>query len=111
MVESISPINARIFPEYILPNVCDFAKDEDVLVRTTYASCIALLAETALRFLEMTQLLKSDSTFPVVDMDTDELDFEVYICQINHHYSILMLFVSLPMIPHCKISSLLYKSK
>ncbi|KAJ8663211.1 hypothetical protein O0I10_001388 [Lichtheimia ornata] len=76
MVESISPINARIFPEYILPNVCDFAKDEDVLVRTTYASCIALLAETALRFLEMTQLLKSDSSFPVVDMDTDELDFE-----------------------------------
>lgn len=92
MVESISPINARIFPEYILPNVCDFAKDEDVLVRTTYASCIALLAETALRFLEMTQLLKSDSSFPVVDMDTDELDFEVYIHnRIDHYYSTLMM--------------------
>lgn len=56
MVESISPINARIFPEYILPSVQEFAKDPDILVRTTYASCIALLAETALRFLEMTQV-------------------------------------------------------
>lgn len=56
MVESISPINARVFPEYILPSLREFATDPDVLVRTTYASCIALLAETALRFLEMTQV-------------------------------------------------------
>lgn len=56
MVESISPINARIFPEYILPNVYTFATDKEVLVRTTYATCIALLAETAIRFQEMTQV-------------------------------------------------------
>ncbi|CEG71017.1 Putative VPS15 protein kinase [Rhizopus microsporus] len=55
MVESISPINARIFPEYILPSLRSFTTDPDALVRSTYASCIALLAETALRFLEMTQ--------------------------------------------------------
>ncbi|KAI9313626.1 hypothetical protein BX666DRAFT_1978506 [Dichotomocladium elegans] len=76
MVESISPINARIFPEYILPSLREFPKDPDVLVRTSYASCIAVLAETALRFLEMTQLLKTDNTFPMSDLDTDELDFE-----------------------------------
>lgn len=56
MVESISPINARIFPEYILPSLRSFTTDPDALVRSTYASCIALLAETALRFLEMTQV-------------------------------------------------------
>jgi phosphoinositide-3-kinase regulatory subunit 4 len=56
MVESISPINAPIFPEYIIPNVQPFATDKEVLVRTTYATCIALLAETAIRFQEMTQV-------------------------------------------------------
>ncbi|KAI8142350.1 hypothetical protein BJV82DRAFT_614613 [Fennellomyces sp. T-0311] len=76
MVESISPINARIFPEYILPSVREFATDQDVLVRTTYAGCIALLAETALRFLEMTQLLKSDNSYLLGDADAEELDFE-----------------------------------
>ncbi|KAI8997088.1 armadillo-type protein [Pilobolus umbonatus] len=76
MVESISPINARIFPEYIIPSIRPFAVDPDVLVRSTYASCIATLAETALRFLEMTQLLKSDNMYPLNELDSDELDFE-----------------------------------
>ncbi|KAI7887760.1 armadillo-type protein [Mucor mucedo] len=76
MVESISPINARIFPEYIIPSIRPFSTDPDVLVRSTYASCIALLAETALRFLEMTQLLKTDTVYPVADTDTEDLDFE-----------------------------------
>ncbi|KAI9029972.1 hypothetical protein CLU79DRAFT_733513 [Phycomyces nitens] len=90
MVESISPINARIFPEYILPSVREFATDPDVLVRTTYASCIALLAETALRFLEMTQLLKNDSAFPLTDMDTEELDFEsAYDSSLNDLHSVI----------------------
>ncbi|KAL0095743.1 armadillo-type protein, partial [Phycomyces blakesleeanus] len=90
MVESISPINARIFPEYILPSVREFATDPDVLVRTTYASCIALLAETALRFLEMTQLLKNDSAFPLTDMDTEDLDFEsAYDSSLNDLHSVI----------------------
>ncbi|CAO3698380.1 unnamed protein product [Rhizopus stolonifer] len=77
MVESIRPINARIFPEYILPNLRSFTNDPDDLVRSTYASCIALLAETALRFLEMTQLLKTDNIYPVTsDSDSDDLSFE-----------------------------------
>ncbi|KAI8081764.1 uncharacterized protein BX664DRAFT_388695 [Halteromyces radiatus] len=76
IVESISPINARIFPEYILPSVREFTTDPNVMVRTTYASCIALLSETALRFLEMTQLLLADNAFPLSDIDAEELDFE-----------------------------------
>lgn len=77
MVESISPINARIFPEYIIPSIRSFSTDPDVLVRSTYASCIALIAETALRFLEMTQLLKADNVYPINDMDSEDLNFEV----------------------------------
>ncbi|RCH97242.1 Serine/threonine-protein kinase, partial [Rhizopus stolonifer] len=76
LVESISPINARIFPEYIIPSIRPFSTDPDVLVRSTYASCIALLAETALRFLEMTQLLKADHVYPLQDTDSEDLDFE-----------------------------------
>ncbi|ORX62898.1 ARM repeat-containing protein [Hesseltinella vesiculosa] len=76
MVESISPINAQIFPEYILPSVREFATDTNALVRITYASCIAMLAETALRFLEMAQLLTTDSTFPMAEMDLEEVDFD-----------------------------------
>ncbi|KAG1450049.1 hypothetical protein G6F46_010280 [Rhizopus delemar] len=77
MVDSILPINARIFPEYILPNLRSFTTDKDDLVRSTYASCIALLAETALRFLEMTQLLKADNIYPVTtDADSEDLNFE-----------------------------------
>ncbi|RUS35036.1 hypothetical protein BC938DRAFT_476587 [Jimgerdemannia flammicorona] len=76
MVESISPINARIFPEYILPAVREFATDPEILVRGTYATCIALLAETALRFLEMTQLLKADGAFAGAEADFEELDYE-----------------------------------
>ncbi|KAI8391462.1 uncharacterized protein BYT42DRAFT_602293 [Radiomyces spectabilis] len=75
MVESISPINARIFPEYIMPSVREFVTDPDVLVRTTYASCIALLAETALRFLEMTQLIKTDKEYPR-DQEDENPDLE-----------------------------------
>ncbi|KAI9279542.1 hypothetical protein BY458DRAFT_584681 [Sporodiniella umbellata] len=77
MVESILPINARIFPEYILPSLRSFTNDPDDLVRSTYASCIALLAETALRFLEMTQLFKTDNMYPVSsDTDSEDLNFE-----------------------------------
>ncbi|RUS22693.1 hypothetical protein BC937DRAFT_87736 [Endogone sp. FLAS-F59071] len=76
MVESISPINARIFPEYILPGVRQFATDKEILVRGMYATCIAQLAGTALRFLEMTQLLKADGALAGAEADSEELDDE-----------------------------------
>ncbi|OBZ87474.1 putative serine/threonine-protein kinase VPS15 [Choanephora cucurbitarum] len=84
LVESISPINARIFPEYIIPSIRPFSTDPNVLVRSTYASCIALLAETGLKFLEMAQLLKSDNVYPPnassslspQDLDAEGLDYE-----------------------------------
>jgi serine/threonine protein kinase/WD40 repeat protein len=51
-VETLTKGDANIFPEYILPALRGFATDLDAHVRATYASCIAPLAEAALRFLE-----------------------------------------------------------
>ncbi|TPX35937.1 hypothetical protein SmJEL517_g01766 [Synchytrium microbalum] len=59
MVESISTGDANIFPEYILPNLRRFTSDSEVFVRATYAQCIASLAETAKRFLDLSATLRS----------------------------------------------------
>ena len=42
------------------------------LVRTTYASCIATLANTAARYLDMTQALRADGSLPSVDPETED---------------------------------------
>ncbi|KAG8181600.1 hypothetical protein JTE90_017721 [Oedothorax gibbosus] len=55
LIKSIPRSDINIFPEYILPNLSHIAHDEAVIVRMAYAENIASLAETALRFLEMTQ--------------------------------------------------------
>ncbi|CAG8648873.1 9055_t:CDS:10, partial [Acaulospora morrowiae] len=60
MVENITPSNATIFPEYIMPKLRKFTSDPEILVRMTYAQCISTLAETALKFLELTQLFKTE---------------------------------------------------
>ncbi|KAJ3330622.1 Serine/threonine-protein kinase [Blyttiomyces sp. JEL0837] len=57
--ESITTADANIFPEYILPALRRFSSDPDPFVRGTYAQCIATLAETGLKFLELSQLLKN----------------------------------------------------
>ncbi|CAG8529080.1 6880_t:CDS:10, partial [Scutellospora calospora] len=69
MVETITPSNATIFPEYIMPNLRKFATDPEILVRMTYAQCIATFAETALRFLELTQA--TEDYLNVTDNDTE----------------------------------------
>ncbi|XP_014671678.1 PREDICTED: phosphoinositide 3-kinase regulatory subunit 4-like [Priapulus caudatus] len=56
MVTSVPRNDANIFPEYILPSLSAIAQDDVVSVRIAYAENIALLAETALRFLEISQL-------------------------------------------------------
>ncbi|PKY37517.1 ARM repeat-containing protein [Rhizophagus irregularis] len=69
MVETITPSNATIFPEYIMPNLRKFANDPEIFVRMTYAQCIASLAETALRFLALTQSFKSGAFNNDTDID------------------------------------------
>lgn len=56
LVKRVPRGDANIFPDYILPHLANVAQDPIVMVRMAYAENIAVLAETALRFLEMVQL-------------------------------------------------------
>eukprot|EP01135_Chromosphaera_perkinsii_P009282 Nk52_evm34s1705 gene=Nk52_evmTU34s1705 len=59
LIKYVPPSDANIFPEYILPSIAYFVADEDVLTRVTYAENIASLAETGLKFLEISSLRNS----------------------------------------------------
>ncbi|EEC06819.1 phosphoinositide 3-kinase regulatory subunit, putative [Ixodes scapularis] len=54
LVKTVPRSDANVFPEYILPNLMHVTQDNAVIVRMALAENIAVLAETALRFLEMT---------------------------------------------------------
>ncbi|KAG5639727.1 hypothetical protein H0H81_000007 [Sphagnurus paluster] len=73
LVTVITPSNAAIFPEYIIPNIKYLVHDPEVSVRCTYAQCIAQLADTAVRYLEMAQALKAHGAFKL-SVDTREYD-------------------------------------
>ncbi|KAF9128186.1 Serine/threonine-protein kinase [Mortierella sp. 14UC] len=70
-VETLDVINVTIFPEYILPALQSFPLDKEVLVRSAYAGCIAQFAQTAMRYLELAQLLKNDGTLAGNEGDGD----------------------------------------
>ncbi|KAL1417642.1 hypothetical protein MTO96_026690 [Rhipicephalus appendiculatus] len=53
MLYLINDNDANVFPEYILPNLMHVTLDSAVIVRMALAENIALLAETALRFLDL----------------------------------------------------------
>lgn len=52
-IDTLPRSDANVFPEYILPNLMHVTLDSAVIVRMALAENIALLAETALRFLDM----------------------------------------------------------
>lgn len=64
-VHVVSPVNAYLFPEYIFPRLQSFVTSSkhspSPMVRAAYASCIASLAQSSLRFLDMIQALRSDT--------------------------------------------------
>ncbi|KAG0225557.1 Serine/threonine-protein kinase [Actinomortierella wolfii] len=70
-VETLNVINVTIFPEYILPALRSFPSDPEVFVRATYAGCVAQLAQTALRYLELAQLLRNEGVIAGNDVDGD----------------------------------------
>jgi hypothetical protein len=78
-VNVITPANASIFPEYIIPNIQPLVNDHEVSVRSSYAQCIVHLADVAGRYLEMAQALKAHGTFKVAAdvIEYDEAQFEV----------------------------------
>ncbi|CAG8933461.1 unnamed protein product [Penicillium salamii] len=65
MVQVVSPVNAYLFSEYIFPRLQPFvatsSNNPNAMVRAAYASCIASLAQSSLRFLDMIQALRSDT--------------------------------------------------
>ncbi|GAA5899743.1 hypothetical protein JCM5296_004211 [Sporobolomyces johnsonii] len=72
LVTTITPSNVDVFPEYILPNTRPFSTDPEILPRTSYALCISFLAQTAQRYLEMAEAMKTEGTFELANLQ----DFE-----------------------------------
>ncbi|KAL0262663.1 Serine/threonine-protein kinase [Diplodia seriata] len=76
LVSVVSPINAYVFPEYILPRLEPFLpghkSSPNPLLRATYASCLATLATTASQFLDMMQALRADGSLPTNDPEAEE---------------------------------------
>lgn len=76
LVSVVSPINAYVFPEYILPRLEPFLpghkSNPSPLLRATYAACLATLATTASRFLDMMQALRADGSLPTNDPEAEE---------------------------------------
>ena len=70
IVHVVTPVNAYLFSEYIFPRLQPFVSSANFnpspMVRAAYASCIASLAQSSLRFLDMIQALRSDSRLPAL---------------------------------------------
>ncbi|ORY02044.1 phosphoinositide 3-kinase regulatory subunit 4 [Clohesyomyces aquaticus] len=71
MVQVVSPINAYIFTEYLLPRL-EPLTTASPLIRMHYAWCIGTLATTAARYLDMIQALRADGSLPTTDAEADD---------------------------------------
>ncbi|KAH6676443.1 hypothetical protein B0J14DRAFT_536915 [Halenospora varia] len=78
LVTVISPVNAHVFPEYILPRMQTFLlgsggqTEPGPLVRATYAACLGSLATSASRFLDMVATLRADGSLPTADPEIED---------------------------------------
>lgn len=76
MVQVVSPLNAYIFPEYVLPRLEAYLPDSSPnlspLVRMQYAFCIGTLATTSARYLDMIQALRAEGSLPAADPETED---------------------------------------
>ncbi|PVI03612.1 ARM repeat-containing protein [Periconia macrospinosa] len=76
MVNVVSPINAYVIPEYVLPRLEAYLPSStsptSPLIRMHYAWCIGPLATTAARYLDIVQALRAGGTLPVSDPETEE---------------------------------------
>lgn len=77
MVRVVSPVNAYVFPEYVLQRLEPYLPDSSsgppsALVRMHYAWCIGTLATTAARYLDMIQALRAEGALPTTDPSGEE---------------------------------------
>lgn len=70
LVKDLPRNDANIFPEYVLPSIAPLATDSSVVVRIAYARNAATLAETAVYFLDQTQL-SSATDLPSLRYETE----------------------------------------
>lgn len=73
LVSCITSLNSHIFPEYILPRLTSVFKRSGSLTRIAIAACLSSLAETAVRFVDMSEALKAAM---VSDDSIDETAFD-----------------------------------
>ncbi|KAI1490584.1 hypothetical protein F5X96DRAFT_635429 [Biscogniauxia mediterranea] len=84
LVTVVTPVNAHVFPEYIMPRMQVFLsgasrqlimgkerREPSPLVRATYASCLGSLATTASRFLELTAILRAEGSISTADPEVE----------------------------------------
>lgn len=85
LVSVVTPVNAHVFPEYIMPRMQGFLsgasrqlsatgkerREPSALVRATYASCLGSLATTAKRFLALTAVLRADGAITAADPEIE----------------------------------------
>ena len=75
LVRVISPVNAHIFSEYVRPRLDPYVKASgsrmSPSVRATYASCLASLANTSTRILDILQALQADGSIPSMDPEAE----------------------------------------
>ena len=72
----MSPVNAYVFTEYIRPRLQNMIQGPGskvkATVRVTYASCLAMLAHTSSRILDMVQALRADGSIPTIDPEAED---------------------------------------
>lgn len=84
LVKVVTPVNAHVFPEYIMPRMQVFLsgasrqlimgkerREPSPLVRATYASCLGSLATTASKFLELTAILRAEGSISTADPEVE----------------------------------------
>jgi phosphoinositide-3-kinase regulatory subunit 4 len=58
LTESFPPSDSQLFPQYIFKRVAHLVTDPSLVVRVAFAESIALLSETAHRFLDISQAMR-----------------------------------------------------
>lgn len=76
LITVVSPVNAYVFTEYVRPRLQQFivspSSKASPLIRSMYASCLATLAHTSSRILDMLQALRADGSVPSVDPEAED---------------------------------------
>jgi phosphoinositide-3-kinase regulatory subunit 4 len=58
IVDSFPPSDSKIFPQYVFKRVAHLVTDPSLVVRLAFARCVAVLAETAHRFLDISHAVR-----------------------------------------------------